>query len=140
MPITALRNFSRCPETARDHQTYISAPAALHLDTNAGVKWISQNIEGYKPNTRYRLSFMLKTKNIQPQGKYSSVSAKLQEAPGKQIWVPQNGTVTGDTDWVRHAYEFTSGSKLSNRVSLVCWIYNASGEAWFDDVVLEEIK
>lgn len=138
LPFNNMRAWNAKTVT-RDTGNYISAPASLFLDTTKGRSDTHQFIKGYKPNTRYRISFAMKTENIKPvRSGTSGACIKIQDKNGHQIWVPK--PVIGTTGWIRYSQEFTSADKIYPNVGMSVWIYNGTGKAWFDDFVIEEIK
>ncbi len=140
MPLDHKKDWRNSKNFERDTKCYFSAPAALKLSSaNAKSYMQYQDIKDcFKPDTRYRLSFVMKTENVKAHGRTGGATVKLQDRPGHQIWLPKK-FVTGSTDWTRYSIEFNSASELGVRVQLGLWLYNASGTVWFDDVQLEEL-
>ena len=46
---------------------------------------------------------------------------------------------SGTTDWVYHEMEFETIGEISPKAFICLRIFNATGEAWFDGIRLEEI-
>ena len=44
----------------------------------------------------------------------------------------------GTNPWFRECVDFTTPPETGDRVAVGLWIWDAAGEAWFDDVRLEE--
>ncbi|MBQ4329462.1 MAG: DUF4838 domain-containing protein [Lentisphaeria bacterium] len=99
----------------------------------------SQKIKGLKPNTKYRLSYFLRTKGIK-NGANAGAGAFF-NCGGRQYAFPEI-RVTGDTDWHRMVFEFKTASDVtaSTEAALSLWIWGVEGKAWFDSVSLTEVK
>ncbi|MEZ0263262.1 MAG: PVC-type heme-binding CxxCH protein, partial [Phycisphaerae bacterium] len=111
---------------------------SLKLESARGTdaSW-SQDVT-VKPNTRYRLTAWVKTKNVKPVG--GAVGALLNVHQLQR----DNGGATkglaGDHDWTLLATEFATGS--NRRVTVNCLLGGwgrATGEAWYDDVRVTEL-
>ena len=89
-----------------------------------------------EPDTKYRLTFFLKTKDVKKNAKsWSGVVANVWA--GYNIWLPANNWFTGTTPWTRHEYTFrTSKSAKAAGSYLRLALHNAQGEATFADVSL----
>ena len=134
----------------RDTSEFVSAPDSLHV--------VSTNTEGFvhhtvkyvftgdyadlKPNTRYRVSFFMKIKNIRAStpGKGGGVFVDLND--GAQLWghkYPVSEFV-GTIDWTHHSFECRTGPKLGKEPYLCFRTINANGDAWYDDIIVEELE
>ena len=89
-----------------------------------------------EPDTRYRLTFFLKTKDVVKNAKnWSGVVANVWA--GYNIWLPANNWFTGTTPWTRHEYVFrTTKTAKAAGSYLRLALHNAEGEATFADVTL----
>jgi len=93
-----------------------------------------------KPNTRYRLSCFLKAKDVQPQNRFGGIYLEVNN--GVKNWAESNKgsrRFTGTTDWLYHEMEFTTIGTIDPKAYFCLRILNATGEAWFDGVRLEEL-
>ena len=94
-----------------------------------------------KPNTRYRLSCFLKLKDVAPRQKSGGVYLEMNN--GQANWAESNKgskRFSGTTEWVYHEMEFETSAEISPKAFFCLRILNASGEAWFDGVRLEEVE
>ena len=112
--------------------------ASLHLINTLNQRVSAgQKFKGMKPNTRYRLSFFLRTRGLKGKlGAGAYLSLGRHHIPCPQI------RVSGDTDWHKRTFEFVTPSFITPDTPCVIglWIWSAEGEAWYDDVVISEIK
>ena len=92
-----------------------------------------------KPNTRYRFSCFLKAKDVRPTGRKGGIYIEVNNGPDN--WAESNKTrIVGTTDWMYHGMEFKASGEIVEKPYVVLRILNATGEAWFDGVRLEEVK
>ncbi len=92
-----------------------------------------------KPNTRYRLSCFMKAKDVVP---FNRGGIYLEINNGANNWAESSKDgrrFSGTTDWVYHEMEFKTIDTISPKAFICLRILNATGEAWFDGVRLEEI-
>lgn len=121
-----------------DKKVFMTGTASLHL-TNKLKQRISagQKFKGMKPDTRYRLSFFMRTRNLTgPLGAGGYFSM------GKKQFACPTIRVSGNTDWHKRTFEFKTPSYITPETDCVLglWIWSAAGEAWYDEVSLTEIK
>lgn len=121
-----------------DQKVFMTGTASLHL-TNKLKQRISagQKFKGMKPDTRYRLSFFMRTRNLTgPLGAGGYLSM------GKKQFACPVVRVSGTTDWHKRTFEFKTPSYVTPETECVLglWIWSAAGEAWYDEVSLTEIK
>ena len=93
-----------------------------------------------KPNTRYRVSFFVKCRDVKGFRRNAGVSLCFHDNVDRAA--PALAFLTGTTDWVHVSIEFVS-KKNTNIGSLAFVqprITNATGTAWFDDILIEELK
>ena len=121
-----------------DKKVFMTGTASLHL-TNKLNQRVSagQKFKGMKPDTRYRLSFFMRTRNLTGPvgaGGYMSIGKKQFACPAVRV--------TGNTDWHKRTFEFKTPSFVTPETNCVVglWIWSAAGEAWYDEVSLTEIK
>ena len=116
-----------------------SEPTAVRIDLQGG-----KGVPALKPNTRYRLSYFIKTENVEPRkmswGGSGGVSVNIWD--DHNAWYPSRNFFTGTMGWIFQSFEFTSGPNTNdekNRSYLLLHLLEATGTVWFDDVRLEEI-
>ena len=105
----------------------------------AAKRMLVKGVERMKPNTRYRLSFYVKCKDIKGVRRNAGVSLCFHDNIDRAA--PELKYITGTVDWVHVSIEFVS-KKNTNIGSLAFVqprITNATGTAWFDDIQLEEL-
>jgi hypothetical protein len=95
-----------------------------------------------KPGVRYRLSYLLKMKNVVQTGKGGGAGVRLWD--DKNVWFPgfPEARPCGTTDgWIAQSFEFTSGLKtnVDVRSFINFGLRNASGEAEFDRIELLQL-
>lgn len=120
-----------------DTKIFITGGKSLHF-RNVGGKNISTgfSIPEMKPNTKYRLTYFLRTDKL--TGKQGAgVFLYFNKTNGRCMPHPQ---VLGTTSWHRLSFEFKSPANtgVGRKPTLGLWIWQAAGEAWFDDVRIEE--
>ena len=143
-----------------DTVNYVTPPHSLCFegDGTAGVRVMLDargDLPAMKPNTRYRLSYFVKTEGVEPlplNGGGGGVSVNVWD--DRNHWFPSSASnprgasFTGTMDWIYQEFEFTSGPLTNNRDPSKGKIHHsylnlhrlyASGRVWFDDVRLEEI-
>ena len=112
---------------------------SLHLKNIRGKRMnAAQRIPALEPGTKYRLSYFIKTENLQSPG---GAGAFLYFTKNKGKAFP--GTQLADTHpWHRLTFEFVTPPDTGKDAVPVLglWIWNAQGDAWFDDVRLEKVK
>ncbi len=121
-----------------DKKVFMTGTASLHLMNTMNQRVSAgQKFKGMKPNTRYRLSFFLRTRNISGKlgaGAYLTLGKFQKACP--------NIRISGNTDWHRRTFEIKTPDYITPETPCVVglWIWNAAGEAWYDDVSITEIK
>ena len=92
-----------------------------------------------KPDTKYRLSFYMKTEDVVPLKKGGGACMRL-SIFGTNSFHPKQ-RIIGTRDWFRQTFEVKTPAKPKNRITYVCpSLIFAAGTVWFDDVRLEEIQ
>ncbi len=120
-----------------DPRIFISGGKSLHLKNIPGGRISAGQAVKLEPDTKYRLSYFIRTENIKPPlgaGAFLYFTkTKGRAFPGSRL--------TGTHPWHKLSFEFTTppdtGKDCTPRLGL--WIWNAAGEAWFDDVRIEKI-
>lgn len=129
-----------------DKSTFIFGDRSLRLgySGNTVVRGFaaSQSLPAMKPNTKYRISYFLKMKDVTPLQKVGRPGVTV------NVWSSDNHFFprvpwTGTHDWLFESYEFKSGPKTNtdpkNPAYIMLWLGGASGQVWFDGVRLQEL-
>ena len=112
---------------------------------NEENEFVGQSLPQLKSNTKYRLSYYIRTKDVKPLTRQDSgVYVRVELANGKPVILPgAHLNHKGTIPWRRQCFEFktpeirTRGSNVYIRFSKHRHL--ASGTAWIDKVKLEEI-
>jgi len=143
------RYWSAWPQkSAFDDTDFVTPPNAIHAvsDNRKDPRcYICQGFEGernklLKPNTKYRVSFFLKLRNVVPTSKGGGVYFELTDGKRGGAIYPAGEKFTGDMDWSYHEYVTGTGPEIGANPLMCLRIAHAFGEAWYDDVVVEEIE
>ncbi len=124
-----------------DDRTFISGGRSLRLEldgTARGNVCAGIRLPGLKPNTRYRISYYLKTKDL--VGKIGAGTwIYFTQSIGMPL--PRN-RILGTNPWHRVCVEFKTHANTGKDYvpPLGLWIWNAKGTAWFDEVRIDEVK
>ena len=127
----------------RDTETFVSAPSSGRLSHTNRLYAIRYFRNGeLKPDTRYRVSYFLKLKDVkklgQPQtGVHMAFSDGMTETR-----FPSGSALDGTIDWIHQSFEVKTCSDVEKlKKGLVCLrLMDASGMVWLDDVQITEIK
>ena len=130
--------------------------SALRLETDGKNCYVGIKLDGasaLKPQTKYRLSYFVRTKDlVSPTGARGGYGACMEvehygdKAFGgkyKAVRTPEASYFSGTLDARHQAVEFTTDDwvgKGSYKAMLWLRVFKAQGTAWFDGVRLEEIK
>lgn len=123
---------------ALDKKVFMTGTASLRLNNALNQRASAgQRFKGMKPNTKYRVSFFLKTQNLTGKtgaGAYLTMGQTHMPLP--------NIRITGTTDWHKRSFEIKTPAHVTPETQCVLglWIWNAAGTAWYDDVSITEIK
>ena len=125
-----------------DKSTFIKGGQSLKLVNSAQAKRIcvTQYLPQLKPNTKYLLTFYIKTKDLKSQGgRHAGAVVNLWDE--KNRWYPQNWFI-GSMPWSKQGFEFITGPETNKKVKsyIRLFIIGATGTVWFDDVRLREIN
>jgi hypothetical protein len=121
-----------------DNKVFMSGKSSLHLMNKLNQRISAgQKFKGMKPNTRYRLSFFLKTRGLTGKlgaGAYISMGKKQLACPTVRI--------SGDTSWHRRTFDLMTPDYITPDTECILglWIWSAAGDAWYDDVSIVEVK
>jgi len=128
-----------------DTSTFVTPPHSIRFSgtntASVGFFFGTKGLPDIKPNTRYRLTYFVKTENVEPRAMYGGgggVAVNIND--DRNRWFPSGNMFAGTMDWIFQRFEFTSGPDVEKHRSYF-WLHRlyASGTAWFDDVRLEEI-
>ena len=125
-------------EYGPDTRIFISGGRSLHYKNVEGQRMSAGfKLPAMKPSTRYRLSYFLKTEKLTGR---SGAGAFIYFNKSEGRGFPRI-QVTGTTPWHRESFEFVTPAKTGEGRPAVLglWIWNAGGEAWFDDVEIVEL-
>ena len=138
------------PTTELDEEVYHDAAPSMRIvrnpdkSENEVTQYLDQEGFKLKPDTKYRLSFFLKLKDVEPLASGGGVNAYVWDE--KNVWFlgsSSNKAMCGTTSgWVAQHYEFTTGplTNQGSRSHLTIGLRNATGTVWIDDVRLEELE
>ena len=102
-----------------------------------------------KPNTKYRLSYFLKTDKLErrdPKGGGNGACMEVEQYGKKYsaLRMPAATYWNGTRDWIHQSVEFTTNDDVVQlpgyKANLWLRVFNSTGTAWFDGVRLEEIR
>ena len=106
-----------------------------------------------KPNTKYRLSYFVRTdKLVSPQKRRGGFGACMEveqygdsSVGGKYTATraPKENYLNGDQEWIHQKVEFTTDDKVGQgKYKAMLWLrlFACAGTAWFDGARLEEVK
>lgn len=99
---------------------------------------VFQPLPALKPNTKYRLTFYVKTEDVKPEKARGGVKVNIWD--DKNRWFPDN-SFTGTIPWTKQGYDFTTGpqTNIKSKSYINLLISSAQGTVWFDDIKLREI-
>ena len=132
---------------ALDNEVFFTAPSSLRIenkqreDGSSPVKYLSiTNWIALKPSTKYRLSYMVKLKDVVPFARGGGFLCNIYDAAN--LWFPQPALAGTLDEWISQSFEFTTNPETGSKVRpyMGLCIHNATGTVWVDHVVVEEIK
>ena len=138
------KNLWNTPCIALDEEFSVSGSKSLRLtQTKTAGKYVSvmQSLPTLKPNTRYRISFYLKTKDIQVYAKTGGAGVGIRD--NGNHWFPYN-RIRGTNDWHYLSFDYTTSEHANspkNHVAIQCALVSVQpgGIAWFDSIRVEEL-
>lgn len=135
-----------------DKSTYMVGGQSLKISDTKGTSKIclTQMLPQLKPNTKYLLTFFIKTEDIKPMGA-KACGAVVNIWGEKNQFIPRNW-YTGTMPWTKQGFEIRTGpntngiyklgrnkgKKMTSYIRL--FLMRSTGTVWFDDVRLREIK
>ena len=124
-----------------DQSTFIKGGRSLKLVNERENQKINavQYLPDLKPNTKYLLTFYIKTKDLEPYGRGGGATVNVYDEKNRSF--PENWFL-GSMPWAKQGFEFTTGPATNekNRSYIKLLINGASGTVWFDDVRLREVE
>ena len=122
-----------------DRQYFITQGQSVHLvNTEGNTIWFTQRVTNLKPYTRYSLSFYIRTKDV--VARRESLFSGVYVTKNVNVHLPPN-YISGTHEWTRMAFEFsTPKAEEINPNPAFGIIMKAPGEAWFDEMILKELK
>ena len=109
------------------------------LEGGSNSVCVCQYLPDLKPDTRYRLSYFVKTENLFCKGKGGGAGAVIMDA--FNTYYPANTRYSGTMGWTHVWFDLTTNPDTNKRVKSYIRLVisaNATGRAWFDGVRLEE--
>jgi hypothetical protein len=124
-----------------DKRVFRTGGAALKLETDkgSGDLHVMQNLKKLKPDTKYHLTFFIKTEDVVGTGRFAGAVVNMYTS--KNEWFPLCPYV-GTVPWAKQGFYFKTNAKTNadGRSYIRLRLLNATGKAWFDDVKLREIS
>ena len=153
---TALKNYQEWKrpwpkdgqEAKLDKRIFISGGQSLYYKNAAGkVLNAGFKLPGIKPQTKYRLSFYIRTQGIIGNRKDAGAGLYLSFFGGNGSRGFPFPRLVGTHPWHRLTFDFTSPAEIDMShidregvPSIGLWFWFAEGEVWFDKVELTELK
>ena len=122
------------------HNTHRHGGKCLRIEGRAdGQNSTSQYLTQLQPNTKYLLTFFVRTEDVQQQAASASGAAvDIYGAYGIRWYYP-TPRLKGTTPWTRMTYELTTPAKLDRRPWMRLTLRKATGMVWYDDVRLRPV-
>ncbi len=124
---TSTSAFSIGESTSEVHSGLHSAKITSTAETVSSYSYYFQNL---KPNSNYRISGFIKTREV--QGKSGAVLAVTTDND-----TITSNPVTNNSNWRLVTVELNSAD--SKKLVVQCMLQDSKGTAWFDDISIEEI-
>lgn len=126
-----LRNY-----VSVDDETFQGGGHSLRITAPPeGDIFVTQRLPTMKPNTKYLLTYFIKTKDVNPL-KDGKGGACVNVYTDENIFLPMN-KYQGTTPWTKQGFAIETNDKLTGKY-IRLRILGASGTVWFDDVRLRE--
>ena len=125
--------------------TVSSGGRAFHLDPgpeHACVRAEHVFTGEWKPNTKYRVSWYAKVRDVKMTQHGGCAKCVVQfgsdfRKDASQLYLPEMRT--SDTDWVHQAIEVTTSSDPAAKMLVFFRMWGVKGEVWIEDVSVEEL-
>ncbi len=124
-----------------DNRVFYSAPYSLKIVSgNDKGNFVWFTLPKLKPNTRYRLSCMVKMENVVPHNANGGFVLILRDNNNR--FFPKKNKPQGTSGWFAVSSEFVTDMLAENVADtrVLPRLLFASGTVWVDDLSLEEIK
>ena len=125
----------------RDDKVFFSAPYSMKLVSNSDrPRSLSHHFteRSLKPNTKYRISYMLKMDNVKPLKRGGGVALNLVDCQNN--FFPRGSWSAGTADWTRISFVYKTKDKPLRKDCVVeIKMIHCTGTIWVDDVSVEEI-
>lgn len=119
-----------------DESIFMEGGQSIKLSNPDGGSLRSGQWAPVKPNSKYRISFFVKTENIESDSTSTHTGACVNIWAGKNFWFAPKW-YSGTLPWTKQCFEFTTPENTVTEKSYInLWLMNARGTAWFDDVKL----
>ena len=144
-----LRDWNLPAGATLDELFKYSGKASLRLEGDPSNKLsLTQYLPTLKPNTRYRLNYAIKTRDVIPNTNarwyfcgVCGAALNVWAGKGQNLWFPTGGAITGNARWTVMGFDFdTAPNQPSGKYYLRIDLAHARGMAWFDDVDIQEIS
>ncbi|MBO4492156.1 MAG: DUF4838 domain-containing protein [Lentisphaeria bacterium] len=127
-----------------DEDSFVTGTRSLKLKLTKADCVFAQNIVmNLKPDTKYRLSFYMKTEDViaAKSSHGACVRVSMTDADGKTYndFYPVQGII-GTKGWFRQTFDLKTSSSPVRIAYIAPSLIESSGTVWFDDVRLEELK
>ena len=128
-----------CDFARLDEKVFCSGSHSLMLSNSSRkMIFVGQGVK-LEPESKYLLTFFLKTKDLVPTQKSSRNGACISFLDkGKQVFYPKSGGYLGTIPWTKQGVSFETGWKGISTIRLR--LLNASGTVWFDNVQLHRVN
>lgn len=135
------RNAEERQHTQIDLEVHRNAGHSLRLEGMGDDKevMVSQFLPGLKPNTKYHLTFFVKTDNVEACGRDGGAVVNIFTT--RNEWFPRN-RYSGTTPWTKQGFYFTTEADVNKEKKsyIRLRLKNSKGTVWFDDIKLREVK
>jgi hypothetical protein len=102
---------------------------------------IRQSLEGLRPNTRYALTFFVRTEGLEQRPGADYAGGYVNVMADRNFFFPYM-RFAGRTPWSKHVYEFETGPepKKGKPSYIALGLHQARGRIWFDDVRIQPVE
>lgn len=129
------------PVINRDMEIFRTAGASVMLNENS--RTVGQYLTDFKPNSKYKISFYVKTKDVKRGEKHGGGAYVIVRFGNlKYVTFPTN-SIEGTMPWKRMEFTFETPEDLGTVEKpyvRLCIGKETQGQAWFDQVEILELK
>ncbi|MHC4872907.1 MAG: DUF4838 domain-containing protein [Planctomycetota bacterium] len=124
-----------------DTEVFKKSGGSLKLSGSGKGVQVRQSLPTLKPATKYRVKFYIKTSSIIPSEKRGACGVRLSIWDKKNNYYPAN-PYTGTMPWTKQGFEFETSKQVNAEMTsyLELSIFQAAGDAWFDEISVQEIE